>query len=473
MDIKNLIKAESKDTIIYFFSTLITGFGSFIIIPIYWSKFSLSDYGLIAITEMVASSSSILLGLSLEQGVTRFFYEWNEIERKVALGSLWLTSWVSIFLMSPILFYIFFIANDLIFPNTDFFPHVFLGLVIGFLAPFEKIPAVTLRMLKKPILFSGLNIFFFIISHVIAIIFVFVYDLGIIGYLYSQIISKIILLLIYTFLMLNFATPVIKSKFIKEPVLFSLHFITPDVISAFSSQGDRYLLQLLLNLKFLGIYSICQKFGLLFTQIHSIVKLSFVPFLVKTTSDNSLGNEILKKMVPFYVSPLFFGFVFLSLFADNLIFFIGNEEFYSITGYLPWFFLSLLIPSIYLYYAPGIYLSKKSVFLLYPIIGSSAFFFLLSFILIPLFSLHGLIFSKIISGIIYLGISLFLSKKLYNLKNDYIYLSFIFSGSIIIVFVNEVMNKFYLNYNQYFEILFFLLYLIGFAFFLNKKWKNL
>ena len=299
------------------------------------------------------------------------------------------------------------------------------------------------------------------------------YDLGIIGYLYSQIISKIILLVIYTIIMLKVASPVIKFRFIKEPVLFSLHFITPDLISSVSSQGDRYLIQLFLSMKLLGIYSICQKFGSLFSQIHSIIKLSFVPFLIKTTSENPSGNEMFKKMVPFYVSPLFFGFVFLSIFSDNLIFFIDNEEYFSVTDFLPWVFLSLLIPSIYLYYAPGIYLSKKSVYLLYPIISSSVFFFVLAFFLTPIFLLQGLIFSKIISGIVYLGTSLFLSNKLYDLKNDYQFLFFIFSGSLLIILINLFINNVFIKNNLFLEFFLFSIYLFCFTVFLKKKWKNL
>ena len=108
MDFKKLLKAESKDTLIYLISTLITGFGSFLIIPIYWSKLSLSDYGLITITEMIAGYLTIFLGLSLEQGITRYYYEWKESDRKTGLGSLWLTSWISILLIFPIFFGIFY-----------------------------------------------------------------------------------------------------------------------------------------------------------------------------------------------------------------------------------------------------------------------------------------------------------------------------------------------------------------------------
>ena len=69
LDFSKILKAESKDTLIYVLSTFITGFGSFLIIPLYWSKLSLSDYGIIAVIELISGFLKIFLGLNLEQGI--------------------------------------------------------------------------------------------------------------------------------------------------------------------------------------------------------------------------------------------------------------------------------------------------------------------------------------------------------------------------------------------------------------------
>ncbi|MEJ6981611.1 lipopolysaccharide biosynthesis protein [Pedobacter sp. P351] len=470
MDFRKLLKSESKSTLIYLVSTLVTGFGSFLIIPIYWSKLSLSDYGIIAVTDLLSGILGIFLGLNIEQGITRYYYEWNTNERKFALGSLWLTSWGAIILMFPLFFAIVYFFSDSLFPDIDFYPYIFIGLIISFLTPFDRIPTVVFRVLQRPYLYSGFNIISFFITNATALIFVFAYNMGVIGYLYAMILSKIVLIIAYTIIMLLLAKPTLRWKYVKEPLAFSFNFVFPEIVTSISSQGDRYLLQLLLNVKLLGIYSISLKFGALYTNIHNILKLSYVPFLIKTAAEEENGTNIVKKTIPFYIVPMFFGFVIISLFADNLIVLIGNKEYFPIIDYLPWVCFSLLIPSLYMYYAPGIYLSKNTKYLIYPPLASSLLFLVFSPILVPFMSLFGLIIAKVIAGVGYLYVSLVLSKKLYNWDNDFWFLFFISGVSLLIILIDIALSKMDMNsiYTEFFLILSFTLscFLI-----LKRHWK--
>ena len=471
LDFSKIIKAESKDSLIYVFSTFITGFGSFLIIPLYWSKLSLSDYGIIAVVEMISGFLKIFLGLNLEQGITRFYYEWNVKERKIGLGSLWLTSWGSVIFLFPIIFSITYFMSDFIFPSISFYPYIFLALILSFLSPLDQIPNATFRMLRKPLLYSITNIMSFILTNTFAIILVFVYDLGVLGYLYALIMSKIVMVIVYIVIMLKYAKPVIKRQFVKEPLRFSLNFIAPSLVSSITAQGDRYLLQLYMDIKFLGIYIIGHKFGQLFINVHSIIKLSFVPFLLENNPDSTKGKEVIKKLIPFYVFPLFLGFVGMSLFTDNLIDLIGNKDYFEVKEFLPWIFISLLIPSLYTYYAPGIYLSKKTKYLIYPAIASSLTFLACALILIPLISLNGLILSKIIAGVTYIAVNLHYSFKLYNWKNDHASSLFFVITSLLVVALDVFLIQYYNNIIVGFILIciFILISLI----ILKRRWKNI
>ncbi len=473
MNFNKLIRSESKNSLIYLSSTLITGFGSFVIIPIYWAKLSLSDYGLIAVTEMITGFLGLFLGLNLEQGITRFYYEWSAEGKREGIGSLWLMSWLSILLVFPLFYVLFNFVGTTIFPTVPFDPFIFLGLVIAFLTPFDKIPTVVFRMVQKPMLYASLNILSFIITNGLALIFVFVFEKGVYGYLIAIVISKLVMIIVFTVVLSKFARIIIKWNYIKQTLPFSINFIFPDFISAISTYGDRYLLQIFMNIHTLGIYSVSMKFGTLFNTVHNIIKLSFIPFLIKTTSTIVNGDLIVQRMVPFYVLPLFVGFVGVSYFGDNFILMIGNAEYFSIVDYLPWVCLALLIPNLYMYYAPGIYLSKKSSYLVYPTLASSAVFLALAPFIIPKYSIAGLITLKVLAGLAYIFVSVFLSYKLYKWKNNYSIFSLVVIVSAGFVLLDLLLLKPF-NFNSILiEFILFLFYLaICFLLFKNE-WKLL
>jgi O-antigen/teichoic acid export membrane protein len=447
---KKILLKESKNSTIYFISTLITSVASFLIIPIYWSKLSLSDYGIIAVTEIISNTFAIFLGLNLEQGLTRFFHEWEDNEKKIATSSVWIFSWISIFILAPIFYLIIYLFSNKLFPNIKFFPYINLGIIIGFLVPLEKIPFVLFRMLEKPLHYSLSNILTFILTNSFAIILIYQYNYGVIGYLYAIIISKTLLSICYSLYFSCNYTFNLHLKYIIEPLKFSINFILNDFITILSSQGDKYLMQMFLELRLLGIYSICLKFGAIFTSLHSIIKTSFVPFLLKS-SKNKDELKLVKDSVPFFVTPLFIGLVGVSFFSGYLIHFIGKSSYYDVIEFLPFVCITLFIPTLYIYYAPGIYLSKKSIFVLAPSLLSTIVFLLCSYFLMPLFGIYGLIESKFISGLCYLSFSIYLSKKLYNWDNNYKFLFIISSTTILFISFSfyikqqNFINNFYLS----------------------------
>ena len=452
-DLTKHLKKESKNVVLYSITTLVTSLGSFIIIPLYWKKLSPLDYGYIAIAEILSGFLALFLGLNLDQGITRFYHEWQKNYRKFAVGTLLITSWISILCMFPIILLIVYKFHFYIFPNLGF-EIIKLALIISFLSPLEKIPNVIYRMEEKPYLYSLITILTFIINNSIMIYLIFFLDKGVIGYFYAQIITKIILTLINTFFISNFISFKFDLKYLKTPLFFSLKFIPSDFISVITSQGDKYFVQLYLNIYFLGLYSLCQKFGALLTNLHVIIKLVYVPFLIKTNSLYKNGKEIISELSLLYLFPLFIGFVGLSIFSNDIIIFINNAKYFNLNEYLFLVYFSILIPMLYIYLAPGIYLSKKNQFLIYPSIISSGLFLILTPFFIKTFGLHGLIFAKIISGIIYLSICIYFSNKLYNLYFKYKPLIYILSLSILTVTLENSVN------NLFLKISFFLIYIL-------------
>ena len=59
--------------------------------PLFWRKLTPSDYGVIAIIDMIRVFTGCFLGVGLDQSITRLYYEWDSQERKRNLGTLWIS----------------------------------------------------------------------------------------------------------------------------------------------------------------------------------------------------------------------------------------------------------------------------------------------------------------------------------------------------------------------------------------------
>ena len=74
----SVLKVEAKDALIFTGSSLLYQLGSLILLPIYWSRLSPADFGILAVIAVIGAFQTLLSSLSLDLAITRFYYEWPE-----------------------------------------------------------------------------------------------------------------------------------------------------------------------------------------------------------------------------------------------------------------------------------------------------------------------------------------------------------------------------------------------------------
>lgn len=441
INFKKILKSETKDFSLYTLSMFITGLSSFVIVPLFWHKLTPSDYGIIAITEIIGTFLSIFLGLAIDQGITRFYYEWQENVRKRRIGTLWVLSWSSsiFFGFSSLVFLKF--TSKIFFPSINFYPYIFLGIIIGTLNSFGSVPLAVLRIIKLAKLFVFYQLTTFFLKIGMAILFVLILKKGVEGYLFSNILSGCISASIYLFVMLKFSTPNLNYLDVKESLKFSVNIIPSSIISVFSTIMDRFLLQQFVSLHDLGIYSICLKFASLISQLHNALKLSFAPFVYKTLSENrERGKQIVSNMLRVYILPLFIIVLLLLLFTEDFVLWMNKESYFSVIEYVPFSAFSVLISSLYVYLAPGIILSKKTKLLFVPAIIQLVVLTVAGYLLLPNYQIYGILYSKLISALIFLLSSIYISNKVYKFNYPWISVFFYFGLMLTSYFLYNIIK---------------------------------
>jgi len=464
-----LLKLESKSASYYILSTSITGIGSFIIVPLFWHKLTPSDFGIVAIIEILSSFLGVFYCLALDQSITRFFYEWKLEERPTRVGNLWIVGWLSSIILQVIFLLIFNFISQYLFPDVKYFPFIFFGIIISGLTSFRLIPFTTLRILNQPRQYTFYEIITFFTNMASLVLFILVLDKKLMGYFYGSMLGGSINFLIFLSIMLKVSKPTINFKQLREAFSFSLPFIPSNFISNVSMITDRFILQQFADLHVLGIYSIGLKFATIISKLHSALKLSFIPFLHKIVIERGCtGQKIVSEMIGVYVAPLFLLGVAICLFADDFIRFYGNKPYFEVINYIPPLVIIMIITSLYIYYSPGIYLSKKTKYLIIPTLSQLVILISSSILLIPKFKILGIIGSRFIGTTIFLSVAIYLSCRLYKWKNNYLSLLFLTFSIVAVIFLDEFItfSNAYLSLSKS-VFLFGLYVLANYAFFIR------
>ena len=436
---KDLLKIEIRGASIYTLATFLSQFGSFLIVPLFWQKLSVSDYGIIAIIDLIGSFLGMFLGLQLDFSITRFYYEWSSQERKHRLGTLWMINWLSTILIGIVSIYLLSLVNNKFFEDVPFFPLIFLGLIYNVIGKLSVVPYATIRIINLPILYAFYSLISFIVQMLLNIYFVIFLDQKLYGLFISNIISSIICVLIGLAIMLRFAIPCIRLDKLKEPLKFSIHQIPASAISSITNLLDRFLLLKFASLEALGIYTISLKFTGLILQLHNALKMSFVPYMVKIlTHDQEWGIKMLTKMRLFYILPLLIFSLAISIYIKDFVYWINKPEYFPVVKWVPWLIGPTLISTFNIYFAPGLFLSKRSDLTWIPSILQMLMVIFCGLLLIPPFKMVGLVISRYASALSLFLVSFILSEKYYPINVKWSKLSLMLSLLILIIIISNL-----------------------------------
>jgi O-antigen/teichoic acid export membrane protein len=433
---KSLLKREIKDASIYSAVTFSLPVINMLLIPFYWKVLTPTDYGVIAIVGIIGGVTGVFLGLSIDQYINRFYYEWAEEDRSIEIGTAWLLSWGSSFLIGIISIPIIFLITPYLFPKVNFFPYIFLGLLSQIFNSLDVVAFATLRIKRLPKMYSIYQLSKSGIVLCFNILFVLILDYRLEGYFIANLVSSIIITGIALKIMLIFATPSLKKDSIRVMFRFSLPLVGNNFVAVVSSTLDSFLLQYYASVEALGIYSVGMKFASILSQLHKALKLSYGPFVFEKLKKNN-GLSVISRVTVFYVFPLFFAATGIILFIDDLVYWINQSSYFPIVEFVPYLIITALIQTLVVYYGAGIIISKRTELLLIPTTIQALLVIGLSFVLIPTFQIYGIIVSRFIGALIFLLISIIITLRVYPLMYKWVALFGFWITTLAIVGIHQ------------------------------------
>jgi O-antigen/teichoic acid export membrane protein len=393
-----MLKDLLKDGGLYTLANFLTKGISLLLIPLYTSYFSPSDYGVIDILVIFGLLISSFSTLQLSQSVARYISEQstNDHDKKlISSTGLWIViiiSTVTAILLSASSNYITnLLSTDTIISKNTFI----LAIIAVAFSNVYQYNNVHLRFLRYTKSFAIISIIYGLLNICFTIFYVLVLDKGINGYFYG-VISPYPLILIVQFIILKKEILfTINYTFLKKLLKYSLPLIPAAIAYIVLNFTDRVFINEYLGTADVGIYGIASKFSTVVSIIILSISAALGPIVFERHLKAESKKELEKVLQMFFIGGALFVLI-LSLFSFETLFLFTNEKYYEAKKIMPILYMSVYFSGFSMF-SIGLQIKEKTKTIGLFVLFSAALNILLNYLLVSNFGLYGAAFSTLIS----------------------------------------------------------------------------
>ncbi len=413
------IKHTVKHTVIYSIGNISIKLIGFVLLPLYTSYLSVSDYGVLGILEITGQIITAVIGFRLSTAMMRWYNE-KGLKSK---GSLIFTTVVS-------LLFILVLFNLSVFPFKDYLSHFFFDssaysnyfFILFLSSSFEILNYLFLdliRLKEKPTYYVILTIIKLILILSCNILFVARFNMGIMGILYSQLIGNSAIFFFSIPKFLNEIKYEYDFTLFKKMFRYSFPLIFTTIAVILLSLGDRYIIKLYLDYSYVGLYSLGYKIASIMNLlVLQSFQLGFLPIAFKKFHQPN-SDRFFSKLLTYYVLAILFTAMGLTFFSKELIItFSKNPEYWEAYKIVPILVLGFVFKGMHYFFALGFHASKKTQYNAYIVFVGLLMSIGLNVLLVPKMKHFGSAYAAVITSLLLTLIYYYYSQKFYNIPYE-------------------------------------------------------
>ena len=314
-----------KDLLYYGLGAVLLKSISFLLMPIYASRFSTADYGILTFLQLFATILGWFLGLQIFSGMWRYYYVLDgDNQTKLVKSSFGFSTIINF----VILILAIIIIQFPIIKNLGYNYLLFIVLVTTFVGYFATQGLSILRLQRKPISFLKLNISRALLYFILVILFIVVLHKGIMSIFYGQLIAGIFLFVVFFFFMGNskYLSINYDKKLTKKMLAFSIPLIPANLAMWVLNSSDNFFLKHFYTMSDVGTYAFSYKIVML-VQVLLVIPISqaWTPFVFSRIKDKKFIKIKINQMLQFFFAAGFIIVISLSFFTKDFLSLFAKE----------------------------------------------------------------------------------------------------------------------------------------------------
>jgi len=371
----------------------------FALIPLYTTRLSTADYGVLELMANLAGLTSLFVAFGVPGAINKCYQRdcRGEAERQELVGTSILFTLPVAFLIAVTGFLFDERIARLIFARPDWAPYVRLTLVLVALMQTAQIPMELLRTLGRAGMYVGISLLQMAVQAGLSIWLLVSFDLGVMGVLVANVASYAAIQLATVGFVLRRTRLRFDWRLFRALAGFGLLMIPIAVCGWIINVSDRWFLQRLASDAEVGLYALGYKFG-------TLIELAIVlPFQKAwnphyfAIAENTEARVVYARVITHYVALISLGVALLSVCGSPLVRLMASPEFQSARRVIPLIALSYALSGLVMCLSTGLIVSGKArVVTLVAVVGA-ALNVALNLLLIPRHGMMGAAASTVLT----------------------------------------------------------------------------
>lgn len=409
-----------KGSAIYGIALTFQKFVGILMLPFFTAVLTPEDYGVIALVSLVSIAFTGLYNLGTGNSMGILFFKEEREDRQYQI--IWSTFYL-ILINSLVLTFVLLIfsktLSTIIFEDNKYYEYfnlVFVGLVFSTISlPFLNL----LRMKEKAIKYSLIMFISTMITLIANVLLVLVFEYGVFGFFLGNLIGQMFLFLIVLFFISKNVQHSFEISYFKPLVNIGY----PSIFGLFAflliDYADRQMIQRILGLEQLGIYTISYSLGMVIMVAVGAFQSAWSPFFMSFINRKEDAKIIFGKVLRYYI--LFFGFLVLCFFAfsKTIMYLMADSSFHE--GYILIGFISMayFFNGIYMIMLPGLYFCEKLYIQSFLEWSTAIINIILNLILISKYEVIGAAYATVLSYFYLCFVSWYIGKRYLDIDYEW------------------------------------------------------
>ena len=437
------LRSTIKGTLIYSLGNMVSKLMGFILIPLYTTRLTTAEYGILGLTDVSVQILVAVYGVSLYSAYFRWYWDKNYIKNQ---KSIFFTILVFIASISLVISLLLYSLKDhlsvLLFDNAGYSYIISLLLFSSCLEALCVVVLTLIRLQEKPGFYSLLNILKLLVSLVFTVYFVVVKGKKAEGIYEAQIIGNMVFFLVSATYIIKNIHIRFERKILGEMIAFSMPLLLTSITGIILTVTDRYVLKFKTDLYQVGIYNLGFRIAnTLRVFIITSVQLALQPIIFRMI-DSPNAKRFYSKVMTYFTYGLMFFVLFISLFGKEIVKVLSrNISYWEASNVIPVLCFAILFTMLRDVSLTGINLTKRTTVTAMVVMVVACVNIALNLLLIPVFQYMGAAFAALISQALYFGMIYFFSQKYFRIPYELNKVALMVTVGIVICILSLFINN--------------------------------
>ncbi len=388
------IKRLGADTAIYGISTIVGRFLTFLLVPFYTNVLTTSQYGIVANVYSYLAFLNVIYNYGMESAYFRYASPLEGGDPKEKFSTPLISIAVTSTLFSGLIIAFAVPLTHVFLISESFYRILYYSAGILFFDALVIVPFASLRLARRPKFFAALKIVNIASNVAFNIISLLWLKWGVEGIFISGLASSVLTFALMIPHIVRSSSWKLSGSLYSALLRFGLPYVPVGLSGMVLQVIDRPMLKAFTNDSNVGIYQANYRLGIFMNLVTSMFDYAWKPFFLSHANDSN-AKELFARVLTYFLLAMSGIFLILSFFIADIVQIkmfgrhIIHPDYWSGLGVVPVVLLAYIFGGISIHFNAGIFIEKKTAYLLPTSILAAVSNIVANFVLIPKYRHHG------------------------------------------------------------------------------------